>query len=78
MQMKTGLISLSLLLSLTACASAKFPHPPASLIQDCPERAVEIRVNGDMAIKILALKEDLASCNADKAGLRAWDKKLGK
>lgn len=69
--------------SLTACGNRtrieyKFVPPPEGLIQDCPATPVALVVNGDLAKAILAGRLDLALCNADKAGLRAWVKDMSK
>lgn len=42
------------------------------------ETRVPIVVNGDLPRKILALREDLSNCNADKAGVLEWARLMGK
>lgn len=75
----SGLTSLCLLLSSTACAtkietiSVPTPQaPPAQYLRDCVAEKVEVRVNADLVRQNLALKQALRLCNADKAALRAW------
>jgi hypothetical protein len=76
-----GLTSLCLLLSLTACDKARvksLPTPiPEEFVEDCPETPVDIKVNGDLAVKILTLKGDLRYCNADKRAMRAYNRIVG-
>lgn len=72
--MKSGLISLFLLTSLTACTSLKFEKPPASLLADCVETPVVMVVNKDLASAYQVRTRDLRTCNADKAALREWFK----
>ncbi|WNV48189.1 0-spanin [Caulobacter phage Quill_5.2] len=67
---------------MTACAS-KPPKTlvlsvPEYLIQDCPETPVSLRVNSDLANKAIALKSDLAKCNADKKAIREWNASVNK
>jgi len=47
-------------------------------MQDCLETDVPLLVNGDLALKVRALRVDLKDCNADKASLRAWAKEVAK
>lgn len=65
-------------MSLPACSRyhpAALPLPiPAEFTEDCPETTVPIRVNGDLAVKIVTLKGDLKYCNADKAAMRAYNR----
>lgn len=79
--MLTGLISLSLLLSSTACVKPR-THvamvPPAAYMEDCVETKVDVAVNGDLLRKIKRLRVDLAECNEDKAALREWAKGVTK
>lgn len=76
-------------MSLAACGSKQVAllPPPAALTADCPETATIVDAaiialeqgtaiivtNGDLVRKIRALRLDLQLCNADKAGLRAWN-----
>lgn len=73
-----GLTSLCLLLLSTACNKAEvrsLPTPiPEEFVEDCPETEVAIVTNGDLATKIIVLKSDLKSCNADKRGMRAYNR----
>ncbi|WCD56085.1 o-spanin [Caulobacter phage BL198] len=76
---RSGLLSLSLLTCLTACATKSPPEvlrvtPPAALMQPCPDDTVPLRVNGDMPKKIVALRATIACERADKASLREWAK----
>ena len=66
--LRPGLLSLCLLMSLTGCVTA----PPTILLRDCTETEVQIETNADLARKAKQLQYDLASCNADKAALRAF------
>lgn len=74
---RSGLASLCLLLSLTACGKLQvktLPTPiPEEFTEDCPETDVPIKVNGDLATKIIVLKSDLRYCNADKRAMRAYN-----
>lgn len=71
-----GLLTLFLLLSLTACASnpVTAPVPPAGLLQPCPNPPFAGRTNGDLARYALALRGYLDDCNADKAALSEYFK----
>jgi hypothetical protein len=75
---RLGLISLCLPLSLTACGKLHIKSLPTTIpeefTEDCPETTVPIRVNGDLATKILVLKGDLRYCNADKRAMRAYNR----
>lgn len=68
----------ALCLALTACAGApEITHtrrvaPPADLVQDCPVPDGPVDTNGALARLVLALKQALAECNADKQALREW------
>ncbi|UCR81436.1 Rzl protein [Brevundimonas phage AA] len=77
MQTRTGLISLSLLLLLSACAGKNLPPvtvltPPAELMAECPEPNPRLVTNEDLTNGYLDMRGALRRCNADKAGLRAW------
>lgn len=72
--MRTGLISLCLLLSLTACQTKGLILPPESLLMDCPKTPMEVQVNGDLVRKIELRDRDIDNCNADKSALRTWVK----
>lgn len=75
--MRIGLISLCLLLSLTACQTSKgLILPPDSLLADCPKTTMEVRVNGDLVRKLELRDQDLDNCNADKKALRGWVKDI--
>lgn len=77
-----GLLSLSLMLSLTGCSTTKHVPvvarevrelPPAHLLQDCPEPApIRPVVNSDLLLVLNHWRNALRACNADKAALRAW------
>lgn len=75
---RIGLTSLCLALSLTACGKGEVrstPTPiPEEFTEDCPETPVDINYNRDLATKIITLKADLRMCNADKAGMRAYNR----
>jgi hypothetical protein len=76
---RIGLTSLCLALSLTACGSRYHPKGlptpiPEEFTEDCPETDVPINYNRDLATKIIVLKSDLKMCNADKAGMRAYNR----
>ena len=69
-----GLLSLF----LPACATLSPPEklvfalPPASLLADCPAPPADLRTNADLARYAAELQTALATCNGDKAALRAW------
>ncbi len=49
--------------------------PPQELLDDCPNPAVSNRdtvTNGDLARRIMQLREAIAQCTIDKQNLRAW------
>lgn len=50
------------------------PTPiPEEFVEDCPETAVDINYNRDLALKVHTLKGDLRMCNADKRAMRAYN-----
>ncbi|WP_425514717.1 Rz1-like lysis system protein LysC [Aquisediminimonas sediminicola] len=78
---RIGLLSLSLLLSLTACGKREHPAllpPPQALIEDCPETSIPLETTGDLVLKVRSLRVDLSNCNADKGALRIWAQELSK
>ena len=76
MKTRTGLISLSLLLSLSACAGKQIVYsvgiPPAELMADCVEPRPRLVTNEDLTNGYLDMRQALRVCNADKKALRAW------
>jgi len=81
--LKNGLIPLSLLLSLTACAApttvtrVERVFPPRSLTAPTPLPAELLlgATNEDLVLWALDLREAVKACNADKAAIRALEDK---
>lgn len=70
---RSGLLTASLLLLLTGCASPSIQlAPPDSLLLDTPIPVAEGRRNVDLMNWANALRCSLVQANADKAALRAW------
>lgn len=76
---RRGLISLSLLILLTGCATTERTTvveralPPAHLLEDCTSPfPVHPRTNGELAKHLGDWRAALRACNTDKAALRAW------
>jgi len=72
---RTGVIPLSLMMSLTACTTTVVERltPPETLLADCPAPAPPARrTNGALAQSILDYQTALDRCNDSKAALRVW------
>jgi hypothetical protein len=46
---------------------------PQGLLRDCPITSGSTETNGQMALLIQSLRQDLLVCNADKKALRDWN-----
>lgn len=74
------LVSLTLLLLVTGCASTQtvyktntiYRNPPAFLLADCPAPAYNGTTWADVADHASQLQSILDLCNSDKAMLREW------
>ena len=60
------------LLVFGGCTSVTVRTPPAALLADCPEPAVAVTTNRELAAALLATRQALRLCNADKQALREW------
>jgi hypothetical protein len=68
----TGLLVLSLTLSLAGCGSTLLLVPPSDLLEDCPTSDYPVLTNQDLARLAVDRANDVARCNADKKALREW------
>ena len=74
------MLSAGLLMALlTGCSTVKYVRelPPLELLEDCKAIQSEVKTNGQLALALLAARDDLAKCNIDKRSLREWAKTNG-
>ena len=60
---------LSLGLLLAACSTPPTTSAPLHLMQPCPEPAVQLKTNGDLARAYIEYRRALRVCNDDKTAL---------
>lgn len=63
-----------LILTLPACSTTKYVRelPSPELLAECPEPAIRVETNKQLAETVLAFINALTKCNIDKASLREW------
>lgn len=57
-----------------SCATVSPIRPPAELLRDCVVGDTDFSTNAGLSRSLLAYKQALGLCNADKAALREWAK----